>query len=100
MVVGDDRGLPVFVDAGTGGRLRVERRQPGNDAVQLLPARLAPVRYLIHHAVLGQAHHFQDIVHRVPLATHPHPVALNRNGQDLQVDFRAKPAVQDEFFRR
>jgi hypothetical protein len=57
MVVGDDGRLPILVDFWAGGGLGVKRHQPGNDAIQVLPAQFAPVRHLVHHALLGHPHH-------------------------------------------
>ena len=59
---------------------------------------LAPIRHLIHHAVLGHAHHFQDIVHGAAPAPHPHPAPGRGNGQDLQIDLGTEAAVEAEFF--
>ncbi len=98
MVVGDDRRLPVAVDAGAGGGLGVKRDQPCDDAVQVLPPQLPPVRHFVHHALLGQAHHLQGVLQGVARTTQPDLPAVLRDGQDLQVDLRAEPPVQDQLF--
>ena len=72
VVIGDDSRLPELVDPGAGGRLGVKGRQPGDDAVQVFPAQLPPVRHFIHHALLGQAHHLQDVIQGLAPAAQAH----------------------------
>ena len=81
VIVGDDGRLPILVDPGAGGGCRVERRQPVNDAVQVLGLQLPPIRHFIHHAILGHPHHLQGIVHGVARAAHPHPAPGRVDGQ-------------------
>jgi len=72
VVIGDDGRLPELVDPGAGGRLGVKGRQPGGDAVQVFLPQLPPVCNLVHHALLGQAHHLQGVIQGLAPAAQAH----------------------------
>jgi hypothetical protein len=73
MVIDNDPGFPVSVNVRVGCGLLVKRDQHVNQPVHKLLSQLPPVCHFIHHALLGEPHHFQKIFHRMPPASYLHP---------------------------